>query len=198
MTNETIDTAALAKRVDDLEEAIRLAEVGEYLLNACLYSGGDGYTEPREMGVEWQWQQSAPDQYGQGMLLAAATKWHDEQAEDGVITEARQLRDLRDALTTLLRGVVWQPIETAPKDGTRILLASSAVSEAGKPAEWTISVGQWVPEFEIASYPDDGPLYRGAWSDFTVASWGYEEFTELSPTHWMLLPAPPLSTTKEG
>lgn len=102
------------------------------------------------------------------------------------------------ALAALLRGVVWQPIETAPKDGTRILLASSAVSEAGKPAEWTISVGQWVPEFEIASYPDDGLLYRGAWSDFTVASWGYQEFTELSPTHWMPLPAPPLSTTKEA
>lgn len=76
----------------DLEEAVRLAEVGEYLFNACRYSGGDGYTEPREMGIDWQWQQSAPEQYGEGMLLAAATKWHDEQAEDGVVTEARKLR----------------------------------------------------------------------------------------------------------
>ncbi|MFG1302663.1 hypothetical protein V5F34_00790 [Xanthobacter autotrophicus] len=78
--------------VDGLEEAARLAEVGEYLFSACRYSGGDGYTEPREMGIEWQWQQSAPDQYGEGMLLAAATKWHDEQAEDGIVTEARKLR----------------------------------------------------------------------------------------------------------
>lgn len=76
----------------DLEEAVRLAEIGEYLFNACRYSGGDGYTEPREMGIDWQWQQSAPEQYGEGMLLVAAAKWHDEQAEDGIVTEARKLR----------------------------------------------------------------------------------------------------------
>ncbi|MFG1340403.1 DUF551 domain-containing protein [Xanthobacter autotrophicus] len=101
------------------------------------------------------------------------------------------------ALAALLRGVVWQPIETAPKDGARILLASLSVSEAGKPAGWTISAGQWVPEFELVDYQDDGPLYKGAWSDFTVSSWAYHEFTEISPTHWMPLPAPPLAT-KEG
>ena len=74
------------------EEAVRLAEVGEYLFNACRYSGGNGYTEPREMGIDWQWQQCAPEQYGEGMLIAATTKWHDEQAEDGIVTEARKLR----------------------------------------------------------------------------------------------------------
>lgn len=89
----TISPPAGSGEVERLEEAVRLAEVGEYLFNACRYSGGDGYTEPREMGIEWQWQQSAPDQYGEGMLLAAATKWHDEQAEDGTVTEARKLRE---------------------------------------------------------------------------------------------------------
>lgn len=104
-----IDPKALALRVADLEEAVRLAEVGEYLFNARRYSYGDGYTEPREMGIDWQWQQSAPDQYGEGMLIAAATKWHDQQSEDGIITEARKLRDLRDALAAFLREAVEGP-----------------------------------------------------------------------------------------
>lgn len=91
-SHEPASVSEKEEEVNSLEEAIRLAEVGEYLLNACLYIGGDGYAEPRELGIEWQWQKSAPDQYGQGMLLAAATKWHDEQAEDGIVTEARKLR----------------------------------------------------------------------------------------------------------
>lgn len=78
--------------VADFEEALRLCEIGEYLYSACAYSYGDGYTEPREYGIEWQWQQSAPGQYGQGMLLAASTQWHEEQAADGTLTEAAKLR----------------------------------------------------------------------------------------------------------
>lgn len=80
------------KMREDFEEAVRLAEVGEYLYSARAYSYGNGQTEPREYGIDWQWQQSKPDEYGQGVLLAEATKWHDEQAEDGAITEARKLR----------------------------------------------------------------------------------------------------------
>lgn len=77
---------------EDLEEAIRFAEIGEYLYSACAYSYGDGYTEPGEFGIEWQWQQSAPGTYGQGALLAASTRWHAEQAENGTVTEAAKLR----------------------------------------------------------------------------------------------------------
>lgn len=112
-----------------------------------------------------------------------------------VLFSAREWR----ALAALLRGMVWQPIETAPKDGTRMLLASRGRQCRGSP-EWSITIGCWLAEFEAEhwDYTHSGPVYRGAWTDFTVASWGYQEFTELSPTHWMPLPAPPLSTTKEG
>lgn len=75
----------------NLEEAIRLAEIGEYLYNRS-YSYGDGHDEPREFGIEWQWQQSKPDEFGQGALLAEAVKWHSEMAEDGIVTEATKLR----------------------------------------------------------------------------------------------------------
>lgn len=80
------------KMREDFEEAVLLAEIGEFLYSARAYSYGNGQTEPREYGIDWQWQQSKPDEYGQGVLLAEATKWHDEQAEGGAITEARKLR----------------------------------------------------------------------------------------------------------
>jgi len=85
MSTESVKSKAM-------EEAIRYAEIGEYLYSACAYSHGDGYTEPREYGIEWQWQQSKPDEYGQGTLLAASTAWHNEQAADGSPTEATKLR----------------------------------------------------------------------------------------------------------
>jgi len=97
------------KGLDQFEEAVRLAEVGEYLYDACAYSYGDGHTEPREFGIEWHWQQSSPNEYGQGQLLAAATKWHEEQAADGIVTEAAKLRTMLTAAPTL-SPTVSQPV----------------------------------------------------------------------------------------
>lgn len=57
----------------------------------------------------------------------------------------------------------WRPIETAPKDGTKLLLwAGNAV------------VGQWYAK--VVGTP--------VWS----VSWNGDEF---EPTHWMPLPEPP-------
>lgn len=65
----------------------------------------------------------------------------------------------------------WQPISTAPKDGTRVLVYP------------TLTVAMW------RSYRNDGD--DAGWSDGLVKSWAYEEITELEPTHWQSLPAPP-------
>lgn len=71
----------------------------------------------------------------------------------------------------------WQPIETAPKDGTEILTCS----------------------FEVTQKPDGSSLI---WYDCEVVHWvDYEErggwwngdvirYPD-SPTHWMPLPEPP-------
>lgn len=92
LSHSAASTHSQADGAHDLEEALRLAEVGEYLYSARAYSHGDGYTAPREYGIEWQWQQSKPNEYGQGVLLAEAVKWHEEMAADGIITEAAKLR----------------------------------------------------------------------------------------------------------
>lgn len=68
--------------------------------------------------------------------------------------------------------VGWQDISTAPKDGTRILVAGSPYGPAVKIAEW-------------GSGPYLGRVkgYKQCWTDQP----GHEIF----PTHWMHLPAPP-------
>lgn len=88
---------------ESLEEAMRLAEVGEYLLDARSYAYGDGRTQPFEFGIEWEWQQSTPDQtHGQGVLLAQAVAWHEELRAEGVETEAYRLRRLLGLLPPAL------------------------------------------------------------------------------------------------
>ena len=73
----------------------------------------------------------------------------------------------------------WQPIETAPKDGTRVLLFG--------PDQW---VGWFISE-EDDERDEDGEVVTG-WTDESTS---YEHrWTSNAPTHWMLLPAPPEPT----
>ncbi len=70
----------------------------------------------------------------------------------------------------------WQPIETAPKDGTPMLLWGIDDCNQG-PKVW---LGCW----------STGCWYGPAWV-------GYEHRSDteyLKPTHWMKLPEPPEST----
>lgn len=68
--------------------------------------------------------------------------------------------------------MTWEPIETAPKDGTKILLF--VVTPKGDP--WTVSVGQ----------PD-------GWTSIETGRWDGSWLKEMAgePTHWMPLPTPP-------
>jgi hypothetical protein len=74
----------------------------------------------------------------------------------------------------------WRPIETAPKDGTEILLAH---------ATW-VDTGYWA--VNINGDGCDG------WTCEWVASWGYEEYALVSPSHWMPLPEPPAPVEQSG
>lgn len=65
---------------------------------------------------------------------------------------------------------MWQPIETAPKDGARGLLLAKA--------------GEWVGEGYWSDYDDTWREVNNHGTD----AWGHP----LDPTHWMHLPEPPL------
>lgn len=73
----------------------------------------------------------------------------------------------------------WQPIETAPKDGTEF--------QAWLILENDKLHGFWEPR---CKYNEDGIL--GIWGriDYDEEDWDYTYF-QLVPTHWMPLPEPP-------
>ena len=75
----------------------------------------------------------------------------------------------RDAIVEALeRG--WQPIETAPKDGTAILLTDARVLDWTQVAYWDGRPGEYV------------------WArDDADTLWHKDSFT-----HWMRLPSPPV------
>ena len=68
----------------------------------------------------------------------------------------------------------WQPIETAPKDGTKLLL-------------------KFQGPFSDAA--EDG-IVTGSWSDYSRSWWLSSIWASSGahkpPTHWMPLPSPPL------
>jgi hypothetical protein len=63
--------------------------------------------------------------------------------------------------------MTWQPIDTAPKDGTAILI---------HPAAGEMRVVHW-------------RIDRGYWSTDSWDDGGYD--ADMHPTHWMPLPPPP-------
>lgn len=68
----------------------------------------------------------------------------------------------------------WQPIETAPKDGTKVMLWDGDEISAGF---WSTSL--WVTF--------GNPNIKGGWVIYEARS----DTQEIRATHWMPLPQPP-------
>ena len=67
----------------------------------------------------------------------------------------------------------WQPIETAPRDGTNIVLFDGQ----------RVSVGGWVSAADQGAEPGEEYLISAGW-------WSLD-LSDNQPTHWMPLPDPP-------
>ena len=74
----------------------------------------------------------------------------------------------------------WQPIETAPKDGTLVILYD--------PSEEAVCVG--VFDFNLWHCADEHQPENG--------EFGLEGFISGLPTHWMPLPSPPDLLNKQN
>lgn len=75
--------------------------------------------------------------------------------------------------------MAWQPISTAPKDGTDVLVCQGA----------TVAVAHWNLHLGGPGWLDDS---GAAQHDY----WNYVGC--ISPTHWMPLPEPPTNTEGRG
>jgi hypothetical protein len=89
-----------------------------------------------------------------------------------------ELGRLGDKVTELVLEVArlkaaqaWQPIATAPKDGSKIILAKIAGHPAHVTAFWWAASGSWSAKYE-------------RWWD------GVEPCGFASPSHWMQIPLP--------
>jgi hypothetical protein len=80
----------------------------------------------------------------------------------------------------------WEPIETAPKDGTKILLVQDE----------TVGVGRWEDtSCEVRELVEDtGKRQVYEWVLKVSGYWEAENDGLYSPTHWMPLPTPPKTT----
>ncbi len=94
------------------------------------------------------------------------------------------VRQLKAARKERDEALGWQPIETAPKDGTRFCASN------GKETYTT----WWQSYYEKWPHDEGGPTFRYQWTckQNTSHSFFYEK-----PTHWMPLPEAP-KLNKQG
>ena len=83
----------------------------------------------------------------------------------GLLQQVADLRRERDILRESMR---WQPIETAPKHGSRVLIYRPGFNESMCVAWWRMTDGEWQPVHGAGDW-------RGS-------------------THWLPLPPPPEDT----
>lgn len=80
----------------------------------------------------------------------------------------------------------WQPIETAPKDGTTVLLYGLIYQE-----HKSMAVGKWIDESydELVEVERKGNRVISEWVKQDRGHWDAAGMYD--PTHWMPPPAPP-------
>lgn len=86
------------------------------------------------------------------------------------------------------RAVPWLGIESAPKDGTAVLLGY--FNSFGK---WRTLRGRYVPQSEIDHEWEEGDALLEGWYETSVEAEDVPNHWETSPTHWTPLPAPPIA-----
>ncbi len=102
--------------------------------------------------------------------------WLEETSDKAHATASRsapQLRQLAARFRELLAQQEWQPIETAPKDGTLIEIRE----KSGR--------------VQIAQWGEPGYNEPNWWVQLTQGGFSMNEYPTTNVTHWRPLPAPP-------
>ena len=150
---------------------------------------GDGWKDTTIKGeIVYVWNAEKPSPYAPGQYPRIGNEGWSASTSQYDFTPATA--DDVPAILSLLRpaapdaGGGWMPIETAPKDGTEILVAPHMTVVA-----WDFGAEQWVvgiiPLNRDRTIADDWTVQPAMMFEQYLSNWGVE------PTHWMPLPAPP-------
>lgn len=158
--------AALSYRQDQAADPIHHDDALQEVIARAIMEDRDllSAADP----VRWMWEERR---------FAESDIW-DDMYDDEPPAPHKHVRNIRPLFSSPLPG--WQPIETAPKDGTPIL-------------------GYYYGNFLTAHWGADGSENRGGKSGWIDGSFDkYEEFFVYPLTHWMPLPSAPAATNEEG
>lgn len=171
-------------------------------LEAQLSAIGAGGVSPRMSGAAGAYQTALSIRTAQGWKLGGdkvPVLYTDEINGQQVCRDDVWLCTT-DAFThpSPTEGMVggWMPIETAPKDGTEILLHAPACDYEGAYVQARTTYGRWRAPIDTPRIKyQDGFAPEPEWEDFEPfwASWDGGFTEEHPPTHWMPLPPPPTS-----
>ena len=135
-----------------------------------------------------------------GMLQAALEKSREFEESNSPLRRCRELHDAGVVYAAMLSAAPsapvaapavpgqWQPIETAPKDGRKLILSY----KNGKGLVRTI-FARWLTDEEAAESDDDDVGLTGGWYE-CIDNW--DDYSQVAvhegePTHWMPLPSAP-------
>lgn len=175
--SETID--ALAAEVDDLRAELAAAKAKLVRKTEALIS----MEAQRDSANEFLSEDRATlcSLLRTITLIREAGGWTKEDL-DALPNVVKVMRQQRDEATA------WRPIDTAPMNGTRVMLYGDG----------RVTVGSWIREREVmaSTYHHTTGVYLGSFpsGDIEPAYWESHDggFTEEHPpTHWMPLPQPP-------
>ena len=107
----------------------------------------------------------------------------DTSGTESFRSPATDIQGLENRIKALEAAQQWRPIETAPKDGTRIMLCK----QVGYVMAWA-GLGYWFNREPCPHHPPCKPGTHTGWTD------GLDTYS--TPTHWM--PVIEVSTSDSG
>ena len=131
----------------------------------------------------------------EAMKMALEALESDPISHAGLVSKKQAITALRQALETEQEPVAWQPIESAPKTGRKVILFYKNRLNVGRTV-----IARWLTDEQATEIDGDDVGLEGGWYE-CIDNW--DDYTEVAihegePSHWMPLPAPPIEALRQA